>query len=127
MKKFILGVILFGSVCMAGAKITLEDGYYLNAGKVPAPTIGLGIWQKIYGPWAYSMWTGVGWQPRAYEQDVRWVTSKHEVLYYWGKLYAGVGYAYKHAQQPMHPKPGLDLLLQVDEHKVYGKLGLTLW
>ena len=127
MYRLALSVIFLSSLAFGSGKITVEDGYYLGAGKIPPPTIGLGIYQDIGKGFGYNMWTGMGYQPRKMDETVRWIASKHEVLKHYGPLSVGIGYAYKHAQQPSNLMPGEDIMLAVSEHKVYGKIAVKLW
>ena len=130
MKSLALGVILLmGSLALgvSSGKLMIEDGYYIGAGKVPPPTIGLGIYQSLGKGYAYNMWTGLGHQPRIQDETVRWLSSKHELLKHYGPITIGIGYAFKHAQKPEHIMPGQEIMLEISEHKIYGKLGLQLW
>lgn len=128
MNKLLIALaLLWATGAHAGAKLTVETGYYKNAGKVPPPTFGLGVYQSLGKGFAINNWNGIGFQPRASDETVRWFNSKTEILKHYGPLYLGLGYAFKHAQKPEVIAPGQELLLQVSEHKVYGKLGLRLW
>lgn len=127
MKKLLLGAFLVSSLAVAGGKITIEESYSLSAKKVPPPTIGLGIWQNISGPFAANLWVGLGHQARYQDDTVQWFVSKNEIVYHIGKVAIAAGYSYKTAKKPHMMAPGKITTLHIDEHKIYGKLSLKLW
>ena len=124
MKKFLLSALFLSTTVFASGQISVEESYSISAKKVPPPTIGISVWENISGPFAYSMWTGLGHQARLLDDNVRWFVTKHELVYHIGQVKLGLGYSYKKAQKP---DVGLPLDLQIDEHKVYGKVTLQLW
>lgn len=122
MKKILLGLLLLASPALAktSAKLTGEMGYQIRAEKIPAPTVGLGLYQSLGKKFAYNSWTGLGHQARINEPQVQWIATKHDLIYYYGITELALQYAYKTASQET-------LSVLEDEHKVSLKVSVKLF
>lgn len=120
MKKLVLGLMLLGgSMCFAGGKLSVQPSFYPRLEKV-LPTVGFGIYEHLgIGGVALNLWTGVGWAPQNSGENVFWATSKAELEKWFGPLGVAVGGTYRHAE-----KNALDLAA---DHDVHAKLTYKLW
>jgi hypothetical protein len=117
MKQFIVAAVAAFSVgCFAGGKLTVQPNYWLEKG-IMTPTVGLSVYEPIIkGFFAYNGWTGYGDQPVLAGENVHWITTKHDLDFYLGKLSISPGYtaSYVLPQKELH-------------HNVHVKLGWQLW
>lgn len=117
MKKLLLIALLLPTLSFASGKITIQPGYYLGSKKV-MPMGGLGIYEHLVGPLYYNSWTGAGLQPRN-EGNLLWLSSKHDLEMYFGKVAVAVGVTYRKAEKGILEYP--------DESDVHVKLTYQIW
>lgn len=119
MKLLALALLLVSSLSFGSGKVAIEPAFYPRLDKV-TPKIGLSIYEPLFMGFAYNAWTGVGWQPRASESAVFWLTSRHDIEKWFGDLGISVGFTFRHAEQQ-------GVFEIEDQNDVHVKFQYKLW
>lgn len=81
LKLFFLAIFTLLSVnCFASGKISVQGNYFWQS-KQWFPQVGLSVYERLVGnTLAYESWTGGGGQDFELHPDIRWYTTKQDLV-----------------------------------------------
>lgn len=109
----LLATLFLSDICLASGKVTVRPSYVFDDSR-PKYSIGLAVYEKIYGNYFYSGWAGYGEYDALLGQE--WFKTRHGVDYLYGPLSIEAGASYQYNPDT-----------QFQESEIYSSLTLTLW
>jgi len=118
--KSLIVILLFSSSVFAKGTLQFEPSYFFMSERMGYKG-GIAIHEDLFGPFAYSSWTGLGTSPQTAEVRILWASSQHDLVVYFGDLTvsAGVGMNFGHEDLPESRR-----LIDYNTHL---KLGYRIW